>query len=433
MEKGFRARLRSRRAKQAAAALTGALAGLLLVGLCTNTVVLPFVDLSGALVRKDALVPETMVRPAASDRVPKLSFLDVLSLGERAPAEAVLSKEIYTNETYLEKVTPSEDLLPQSATVAGELALQARMGFFIRRYADGRRTLLSAEGEVILEEMPAGMELTGKWDKEERAVFSRGGEWVVWDGDAFVKTDFEPKLYAVDGVDLPVYYNRPTGTIELSYKDGKYGYYVIETGEARYQHTYSGTSYQFIGGYGALGAPEGIIVVDGIAKRYFTSWGTLLQPEGEGVETLGYYRMDHGLFLVVRRDEAGKKETLVLTEDNQIFHLPRDFELVCYTDGVFLLKKGDKYGFLDYTGRWIADPVYTAAEPFCEGLAVVTDASGKSGVIDTAGNVVIACEFERIEGASGGVLALYRDGEWTLLVKKAVPVAPEEEPKGEEA
>ena len=120
---------------------------------------------------------------------------------------------------------------------------------------------------------------------------------------------------------------------------------------------------------------------------------------------------------IYARGADGTAQNLVITKQNTLFSLPADYRVLSYSDGVFLLEKEGRYGFLDYTGRWIAQPIYAGATAFCEGLAVLEDANGQKGVIDTTGNFVVPMEFDEIAPCSGGILALCKGEAWTLLQK----------------
>lgn len=409
------------RAAQLGGAFSLVFLALLIIGLCTNTVVLPFLNFSGAFADKTQNLMPTLSPPADDRETDILSFLEMLyHFSEAVPEDKVLSAERYDSSFSLKLIETEADRFPATMTVDGRPALQARMGFLIRTNPDKTRSLLDADGTVLVQTLAEDTDLVGGWDEKGRAVFSTREGYAYYSRKQakFVPTSYQPKLSAVEGVDLPIYYERPDSRIALRYEDGLYGFYYTDTGEPNYALAHGGQSYQFREGCGALGTSEGIIVVDYVARRLFVSWGTLLQPEGEGIERLGFYRMDHGLMPVSRLNDEGKRETLILTEGEDVFYLPQDFSLVCYSDGVFLLEKDGRYGYLDYMGRWITDPVYTAATPFSEGLAVVTREDGKVGLLDTAGNLVIPCEFEAIT-VGGGAITLYRDGSWVLLNKVA--------------
>ena len=167
-------------------------------------------------------------------------------------------------------------------------------------------------------------------------------------------------------------------------------------------------------------------------ERYVTDY--LLPPLTSGPESIGFYYYDHGLvrarrqvvdywalyyttpFLRVARDYDFLMDTA-----GQEFPLPRGYRLVAYSDGVALLEKDGRYGYLDHTGAWIAQPIYDYAQPFSEGLAVAGFKSGTRLMLDTEGHIVIPLgQYEYISSVSSGVVAAYsRAGGWEILHKLA--------------
>ncbi|MBQ1934601.1 MAG: WG repeat-containing protein, partial [Clostridia bacterium] len=93
-------------------------------------------------------------------------------------------------------------------------------------------------------------------------------------------------------------------------------------------------------------------------------------------------------------------------------------------DGVLLLERDGLYGYYSIEGRWIAQPIFTFARPFAEGLGVIGFANGIKGVIDTEGNVVIPFEYEEISQVSTGIIAAYSEtiGNWQFFGKVAKTV-----------
>ena len=154
-------------------------------------------------------------------------------------------------------------------------------------------------------------------------------------------------------------------------------------------------------------------------------------PPSSGEESAGYFYFDHGLIRmreqrVVRASYyAAKKEFVydtdkVFTTDGTEFLVPYGFEIMSYSDGVLRLKKDGKYGYMDYTGAWIAQPVYADATVFFEGLAVLKLTNGNCGMIDTAGNIVLPFRYKYISSASSGVVSAFSEAEgWVLLHKMA--------------
>ena len=106
----------------------------------------------------------------------------------------------------------------------------------------------------------------------------------------------------------------------------------------------------------------------------------------------------------------------MLDKNGKELALPSGFELVAYSDGVMVLKQSYKdkdgnskafYGYMSSEGKWIANPDYTAARPFYEGLAAVCGADGKWGMIDADGNTVIPAVFDSISDCQDGVILAY--------------------------
>jgi len=101
-----------------------------------------------------------------------------------------------------------------------------------------------------------------------------------------------------------------------------------------------------------------------------------------------------------------------------VFESPAGYTLAGYADGILLLERQGKYGYYHKDGYWLAQPIYTYAQPFMEGLGVIGFAGGKVGAIDVAGNVVIPFTYEYISAPSSGLMAVFskKDG-WSVLVK----------------
>lgn len=409
--------------KQLLSALGLILFTLVIIGLCTNTIVLPFVDFSGAVANKtkNALSPLD-VPTEGGEANPPLSFLEKLRYFGEDTEGKTLSGEPFDAEFSFVRADAALSALPSEKTVFGKTALVARMGFLVRENADGTRALLDGNANLIMSAMPEGFDFTGQWDAHGNAVFVSAAGYVRFDAEnrVFVETEYTPELYPDEKLDVPVYYNRAPEDVSLFYRDGKYGYYSAKKERVVYQNSYSKQSYQFSEGFGALGSDDGMVLLkfennNDLILRYFLSHGTFVEPQNEEQRIPGLYRMSHGLMPVIRKTETGS-EYVVLTAGNARFYLPRDFTPRAYTDGVFLLEKGGKFGYLDYTGRWIVKPELVSATPFSEGLAVVKNAEGKAGVIDTTGAFVIPCEFEEIT-FSGGTFTLYSEGRWVVLHK----------------
>lgn len=88
--------------------------------------------------------------------------------------------------------------------------------------------------------------------------------------------------------------------------------------------------------------------------------------------------------------------------------VPGDYSLEGYSDGVMLVSKNGRYGYLNLDHSWVYHPVFDDARPFFQGLAVAhTD--GGYGMIDTEGNTVLPFIFKYISDVSDGRVAAYSE------------------------
>lgn len=140
------------------------------------------------------------------------------------------------------------------------------------------------------------------------------------------------------------------------------------------------------------------------------------------------FRFDHGLMRVVRGlydyyslGIRVREEDTLIYENGQYFAIPTGYKLCAYSDGVLLLERNGLYGYMDYTGKWITDPIFIYAKPFYEGLAVVGNSSGQYCVIDTNGDIVLPMAYEYVTECVNGAFAAFsiNDG-WILFNKMTV-------------
>lgn len=164
---------------------------------------------------------------------------------------------------------------------------------------------------------------------------------------------------------------------------------------------------------------------------YFSELGDLKVRDGHylpdtfGKETLGMLNYDSGFIRMRRKliDTANGyitkwEDSVLCDKEGKVVNIPSDCELISYSDGVMLLKKGTSYGYMNTNGAWITEPELKYAEPFCEGLAVMGYSADRLGVIDTQGNKVLYSVYSYISSCSGGVITAYsKEGGWTVFNK----------------
>jgi len=182
----------------------------------------------------------------------------------------------------------------------------------------------------------------------------------------------------------------------------------------------------FISQYGYIAASGSRTTYRKDYERYvIESWRL---PVSFGIESIGSLYFDHGLVRVRKQTmDYGayisydniriiSDEDILIDKKGNVFPIPSGYVLKGYSCGVILLEKDGKYGFMDYTGDWIAQPVYSSATPFLGGLATLTTPDGRVGMIDTKGNIVLPFAYDAITSVSSGLVAAFHpeDG-WQIL------------------
>ncbi|NOX93203.1 MAG: WG repeat-containing protein [Gammaproteobacteria bacterium] len=81
---------------------------------------------------------------------------------------------------------------------------------------------------------------------------------------------------------------------------------------------------------------------------------------------------------------------------------PRDFPKASFHQGLAAVRLGEKYGYIDRSGRVVIAPRFQFAQIFSEGLARVVD-NDRSGYIDQTGRVVITPQFHKAYKFSDGL------------------------------
>lgn len=245
-----------------------------------------------------------------------------------------------------------------------------------------------------------GYGLTLKRDASGNALFYGADGYVYLEGGALVRAEYDAVNFdkGIDG-EYPSYLSGCDTAYTVFEENGSYGLRRNADGAvivpAKYVDVY--------------GVSEGVsIAVDGDGRLYLYNTDGVLLSDGyyaaEGsAEATGYFFVRNGL----TRARSASGEELMLRSDGSVFNIPSGFTVVAYSDGVMLLKGKNGYGYMQYNGKWLCTPQYSAAEPFNEGLAVVRDDGGLCGALDLNGNAVIPCVFESLTDFSDGVALAY--------------------------
>lgn len=127
---------------------------------------------------------------------------------------------------------------------------------------------------------------------------------------------------------------------------------------------------------------------------------------------------------------------------NEIVARPRQF-----CNGRLLVRKNNKYGYVDTTGQWVIPPTLLAAHDFSDGVAIVAASvvikdtlkgndelsrlynhlpAGEPelswSVIDTSGKILFHTDAAAVEDYANGLALFYKNDAWGFMNKKGVPV-----------
>lgn len=95
-----------------------------------------------------------------------------------------------------------------------------------------------------------------------------------------------------------------------------------------------------------------------------------------------------------------------------------------YVDGIALVQRAKKYGYIDESGKEIIPLIYDYAQDFSEGMAGVWE-NNKYGFIDKTGKLVIPIQYdETFLGYSNGLAAVGLGGKWGYIDKKGKIIVP---------
>ena len=339
-------------------------------------------------------------------------------------------KEQYPEHKVSDKVFNKADTVftfaKQNIPADGIQSLVPRMGYLFLTKTDGTVSLLDAAGEVIFDAIPEGYEFAGVRDFSNRPLFISNNKYYYLDGTKFVLSSY---IASKDdrGIifDYPSYYGASDGkTVKLNI--GRYWGIAYRPGSGYAVYPAYREAYYFSEGYSVAVTYNNDLRILNHIKIIGQNF---LPPLTKGIESLGYFYFDHGLTRV-RSVVNDKNVEQLIYSDLTLFNMLPDFELVHYYNGVLTLKKGDRYGYMRYTGEWLANADMIAASPFIEGVAVFKSASGKYGMLDLGGRTLLPAEFDYISDCSGGIIVAYeKDHGYFIINKRVLEQIPDETSK----
>lgn len=316
--------------------------------------------------------------------------------------------------------------------------------------------LLEASGRIIDRDFAdSGLEILHKRDWQGRTIFRRQeitGEQTHYIFDPNSRA-FQPLWFTDEmgdrGVDFmyPSYFGMSDNEwVIFRHINGLWGYQsTVDTGRtiaAEFNRAFNfsegvGVAYRAV--WGHQGRMIGRLLL-GNRLYFFDEDGHVVNrdffgpdPDDEtGASLLGFYYFDHGLTRVISK-QLDRNENAVLEQREHLinrewreFFTPEDYTIIAYSNGMILLEKDGRFGFMSHLGEWIVQPIFTYARPFFEGVAVIGTQRSDEGIqkmlIDRHGNI-LARGYDYISNMTGGIIAMFEEGAgWTVLnkVRRAV-------------
>ncbi len=145
-------------------------------------------------------------------------------------------------------------------------------------------------------------------------------------------------------------------------------------------------------------------------KKHFHAYYTGLNND---VSDLGMYYFDEGYVMLrycikdTRNANKVYLDTRRLYDVNGNRHIvPGNYNLENYSEGIMVISKDGKFGYMTTDDSWVCLPEFDEARPFIQGLAVAHTKDGY-GMIDKNGNTVLPFVFDYISDVSYGKVAAY--------------------------
>ena len=194
-------------------------------------------------------------------------------------------------------------------------------------------------------------------------------------------------------------------------------------------------SYGFIDKAGRWVIPPGKYTWAGVVPRFYMGRARIFEQNSAGEKTLSYIDKTGAVVLRTPFEQTWdvygdripfltKGKVGFMSRDGQIIIEAR-FERYAYpwteifSDAIapVALKKVDNtgnWGFIDKSGHTVLDFQYSWAEPFSEGLAIVSD-NYQSGFVDPTGRIVVPLQFDEVFGFHEGLAAVKLNGLWGFI------------------
>lgn len=113
-----------------------------------------------------------------------------------------------------------------------------------------------------------------------------------------------------------------------------------------------------------------------------------------------------------------KHKCFIDTEGEELFKTTK-FEFVDdFSEGYAVVKRLEKYGYIDVYGEIIIPSIHIDAKPFRQGLAAVQNSDGLYGYINSHGKLVIPHQFQKAGQFHSGLARVRHEHGWGLINRR---------------
>ena len=99
-----------------------------------------------------------------------------------------------------------------------------------------------------------------------------------------------------------------------------------------------------------------------------------------------------------------------------VFVIPAKYDgALAFQNGLAAVMSAGKWGYVDFDGKMVIEPKFSAGGFFSENLAAEPGEGGKFGYIDKSGNFAIAARFDEARQFSEARAAVKLDGKWGFI------------------
>lgn len=308
-------------------------------------------------------------------------------------------------------------------------AVETVSGYLVCDRGDGTYDLLDTTGSVVFSSLSFdAVTPTSLSDAAGNPLFLENGGYTVLIDGARIAYDAKGVNMANRSTCLGTTGDVGNENIRIYEANGRYGYQTNDG--ARLTDAVYTRAFAFSEGLALAMDETALYVLDTTGQCLYTAPYTvssdlegsasLLLPDTEGLESLGFFYFDHGLMRIRQRISYTPQEgyyynnyyvfdaDVLLDAYGNVTEMPNGYELVSYHDGIRILRhvQTGAVGLADHLGQWITPPAFQDATPCVQGLTPVKY-NDKWGVVDQNGQFVMPATFDLPPTILGGVIAAY--------------------------